>query len=436
MEDFKTYRDPEASLWQSAVEEAAARHAGALGAAALPHLPSLRRLADQAGALIHGLNRLVPGAAAVGGAVSGLAAGLNDPSLIGAVVASLARTFTGSADAFRGLVRQAPFSRLDPFWVEAAVSYYLILQQHRADVPYRHFQDLGDFVLDPGMPSPVRIAMVSDWGTGTDDAWRVLRQAVAKQPQLLIHLGDIYYAGTAREVETRFWNVVQAVLAEAGNPPVRVCTLSGNHDMYSGGAPYYGLIDRLGQPASYFCLRNDHWQVVAMDTGRNSGYTHLEGTSLDPDEVVWVRDKVQNAGPRKTVLLSHHQPFAAFEQVGPEPNGINPNLWDPFKDLTDAVTFWFWGHEHDLVVYEPVGALRCRAIGYGAVPEPAPLNPDEPRPVQPGFTLTGVRDVRARVAPPYYEHGYVILDLAEASAAVRYYQISDEQTPVFEESVP
>jgi len=44
-------------------------------------------------------------------------------------------------------------------------------------------------------------------------------------------------------------------------------TLAGNHDMFCGGAPYYKLIDQLGQPASYFCLRNDNWQFLAMDTG-------------------------------------------------------------------------------------------------------------------------------------------------------------------------
>jgi hypothetical protein len=181
-------------------------------------------------------------------------------------------------------------------------------------------------------------------------------------------------------------------------------------------------------------LRNDDWQIVAMDTRRNSGFTHQEGTSLDPREITWLRDKVQNAGARNTILLSHHQPFAAYEAVSAQPDGVNPSLWDPFKDLTGAITFWFWGHEHDLVIYDPVDRLRGRAIGFGAVPALAPLNPDQPRPVQEGFTLTTVNDVRPRVDPPYYQHGYAVVELHGATAAVRYYQTSDEQTPVFEES--
>jgi hypothetical protein len=238
MEEFKTYRDPEASLWQSALEEAAAVHVAARAAAPALALAPFKEGAARAAALIHGLNRVLPAAAVVSDVASAIATGAHDPSLFGAVVAHLARNFTGSVDAFRDLIRQTKFSFLDPLWLEAAVNYYLILQQRRAAVPYRPYQDLGDFVIEPGLPSAGRIALLSDWGTGTEDARRVLRQAVAKQPQVIIHLGDIYYAGTAREVEQRFWDVFQAVLRDAGNPPVQVYTLAGNHDMYSGGAPY------------------------------------------------------------------------------------------------------------------------------------------------------------------------------------------------------
>jgi hypothetical protein len=128
MEEFKTYRDPEASLWQSALEEAAAVHAAARAATPALALAPFKEGAARAAALIHGLNRVLPAAAAGSDVASAIATGTHDPSLFGAVVAHLARNFTGSVDAFRDLIRQTKFSFLDPLWLEAAVNYYLILQ--------------------------------------------------------------------------------------------------------------------------------------------------------------------------------------------------------------------------------------------------------------------------------------------------------------------
>ena len=82
--------------------------------------------------------------------------------------------------------------------------------------------------------------------------------------------------GMQCEVQNYFYSIWQAIL---GIPKVPWGTkltdlktgpatfhLPGNHDMYAGGQPYYDVIDMLGQPASYFCLQNDHWQFLAMDT--------------------------------------------------------------------------------------------------------------------------------------------------------------------------
>src|SRR5580658_211801 len=93
--------------------------------------------------------------------------------------------------------------------------------------------------------------------------------------------------------------------------------------MYSGGKGYYSLVDELGQQASYFCLQNDDWMFVAMDTGFHdnnpltvaSDMTQLvtqEGWS----EAKWHLDKIAGAGKRKIVFLSHHQLFSPFGSVG------------------------------------------------------------------------------------------------------------------------
>ena len=51
-----------------------------------------------------------------------------------------------------------------------------------------------------------------------------------------MHLGDVYYSGTEKEVEERFlkvWPTEAATINRA---------LNGNHEMYSGGFGYFKLI--------------------------------------------------------------------------------------------------------------------------------------------------------------------------------------------------
>src|SRR5262249_35655520 len=127
---------------------------------------------------------------------------------------------------------------------------------------------------------------------------------------------------------------------------------------------------QLGQQASYFCLRNDAWQFLAMDTGYNdfnpfTVSSHV--TSLTEIEANWHLEKIQQAGGRKTVLLSHHQLFSAYEPIGGE--AVNPNLLATFKDCLGNVAIWFWGHEHRLDIYAPyLGLQRGRCLGCSAIP--------------------------------------------------------------------
>jgi 3',5'-cyclic AMP phosphodiesterase CpdA len=105
--------------------------------------------------------------------------------------------------------------------------------------------------------------IIADWGTGLDDARWLLSEVMKKSPDVLIHLGDIYYAGMADEVRSNFLNLIAAAA-----PNIPVFNLSGNHDMYSGGEPFYWLLGQLNatpalqryqQKASYFCLRSANW---------------------------------------------------------------------------------------------------------------------------------------------------------------------------------
>jgi predicted phosphodiesterase len=281
------------------------------------------------------------------------------------------------------------------------------------------------------------VAIVGDWGTGQDAAKLVLRQIANKNPDVVIHLGDIYYAGTQFEVSNFFLKPWQQILNLA-NKPVPTFTLAGNHDMYSGGVAYYNLLKTLGQPASYFCLRNPNWQFVAMDTGYHDHNPSAAGegaTYLQDSEVEWLTDKVNNAGGRRTVLLSHHQLFTAFDSING--NELNLRLFPQVAALLPKVAIWMWGHEHNFVLYDAYKSLpRSCCLGHGAFPVGQYEVPTQPRyaDVPLRKDADGLNVVLGTTAG-LYNHGYAIVELAGAQGKVSYYQDSDEDNPMFQESL-
>lgn len=405
------FRDPHLSLLQSAVDEVVSRMS-ASGTRPDPAHPMVQGAVAEAQA-----------------ATSGAPA----PAGTLAFCASLARQYglavlegrTADANTYHQELTQK-MGECDPAWVDTAIKYgeFLLSKQK---IPYRVYQNIGDFVIDGKLPANARIAIVGDWGTGQEAAQEVLAQIARKTPDVVIHMGDVYYSGTAFEMQNYFYNIWSHALDLS---KIATYTLCGNHDMFSGGAPYYNLIDQLGQPASYFCLRNDDWQFVAMDTGlHDCDPVCAKPTYLEDSELAWVADKIQNRGSRRTVLLSHHQLFAANEAICGQ--SVNPQLSAQLSPLLPNVAMWLWGHEHNLVVYEEYMGVLARCIGHGAFP----IGVGE-IPTTPLFPAVPIAPVRLGNNGTFFNHGYVIMDLAGSSATLSYYQDSDEQHPQFTEALP
>jgi predicted phosphodiesterase len=238
------------------------------------------------------------------------------------------------------------------------------LQGTSAGPMYRPNQNV---VVDLG--TKTKLAIIGDWGTGADVATNVLKQVAILKPDLLLHLGDVYYAGTQNEARDNFLDICRTVLGE-----IPLYSLCGNHDMYSGGQGYYSLLDQIGQKSSYFCLRNDQWMFLAMDTGFHDNNPFNVSTNMTQlvtqdgwSEANWHLDQISKAENRKLVLLSHHQLFSPFGSVGAVeavPYAYNPNLYDVFESVLPKLEWWFWGHEHTLGIFQPyMGLKRGRCIG-------------------------------------------------------------------------
>lgn len=438
-----------ASLWQSAAAKVSSQVAagGAVLANAALHVPHVN-LNDE----------MIKAAAAVGAAVHGAEAAL--PADNGAAKCSsaafklaMARVNGDTAGAIAADAELKAFGTCDPRWVECITEFVAryTLSQH-ADVPYKRWRSLDDFVLpDPRvagapevLPAQCRIGIIGDWGTGEGRAQDLLNKLAETPLDLLIHLGDIYYSCTAYEANAFYEHCVGAF---AGKKLPRILTLCGNHDMYSGGAPYYSLLSRIGQPASFFCLRNASWQIIAMDTGYNdfdplkidNGSTWVQDNDdrTDPySELDWHQDKLKNAGPRRTILLSHHQPFTRNSPIGKN-NAVNRCLSGQFSEFYPAIALWLWGHEHNQVIYAPFqGLAKGRCIGASAIPvagtdpmyrvDPAFLGPDG-KPNQPVADLLNQSDeLKLSVDPAtgLFNLGYGIVTLNDKNGTADYYQFN------------
>ena len=234
------------------------------------------------------------------------------------------------------------------------------------------------------MPDVVSVALAGDWGTGTISAYRVRDEILRRSPDITMHLGDVYYSGSQDEFDEYFLGAddwPRGSLEPTDKITARPSyALNGNHEMYSGGHAYFRAIrEHFGQEASFFCVENEHWRIVGLDTGYSAKL--IPGLELLPwwvrfqeNNLEWLRRNIlSSSDTRPILLLSHHQWFSAFER---EYGRLGRELGHDPRYL-----MWFWGHEHRLAGYgafrtHPEGPLiRGRCIGHGGMPTEGVLLP-------------------------------------------------------------
>jgi hypothetical protein len=318
---LKQVRSKQGSLWQSAVDKVvggtptASPAAGfddtAAPTAARPaqNDPKVAAANDVADSVDNGDVPEIPPAPSPAAGFKETAAFCSKTAFLIAE-AQVKSAFTGDSTELNALKEEigAKFGGCDPQWNDVIVEY-LKNRLNSAEIPYRKHNSLDDFVISgQRFPDNAKIAILGDWGTGDEAARGVLQQIAAKNPDVVIHLGDVYYSGTEHEFQNYFCPIWRDVLrlpnVSWGSKPVDLSsrpstfTLSGNHDMYAGGAPYYTLLDMIGQPASYFCLRNAAWQFIALDTGLHDSNPTAAGknvTFLESTEVDWLKHQMATA---------------------------------------------------------------------------------------------------------------------------------------------
>ena len=249
------------------------------------------------------------------------------------------------------------YEDLDPRWLKTIAEVMF-----SAKVP---------FPTDPQVipiADTLSLGLVGDWGTGDASSLHIIAMMAAQNPDLTIHLGDVYYAGTEAEEGANFvtpWRV-----GKLGS-----LTLNSNHEMYSGGKGYFNVAlaspkFALQKGTSYFALSNSHWLIVGLDSAYHADGAMYDKGELDATQLAFLKnvvttDLMPDGSRKKLILLSHHEAVTYDGEV--------TNLGKAVEaELGDGPDFWYWGHLHSAGVLQPVsmGAvqLQGRCVGHGGVP--------------------------------------------------------------------
>jgi hypothetical protein len=275
-----------------------------------------------------------------------------------------------------------------------------------------------------------KVFIVGDWATALPQARNVANSIKAQLDEVagdvechVIHLGDTYYSGEEEEYRLRylpFWPV------DEGSPAAS-WSLNGNHDMYAGGHGYFEVL--LGDPrfakqagCSYFCLGNEHWQIVGLD----DSYADSDKPDLAGSQVDWLRHLLAPADRPGTILLSHHQPFSAWEVVT---SALAGRVAEAVGER--RIEAWLWGHEHRCAVYEPGirwGAYQDNAeytaiVGHGGVPNlvsgPAVIPPTQA--VDQRYLRWQNTDYYTVADDTWSYGGFAVIEIEEAAATIQYF---------------
>lgn len=203
------------------------------------------------------------------------------------------------------------------------------------------------------IPDRVDVALFGDWGTGTPGAERVATSIAASGCAVRVHLGDVYYSGTA--VETASYLVER--WPRSGSVVNRAC--NSNHEMYSGGQSYRRLtLPALRQRSPVFALRNANWLLIGLDTG-------TVDARLPAEQVRRLAGLFEASGSRKIILMSHHPWFSWAA-------GPNRELREDIAPLlrTGRVRAWYSAHDHGFVRFddEPEFGIHLVCAGHGGFP--------------------------------------------------------------------
>jgi hypothetical protein len=160
-------------------------------------------------------------------------------------------------------------NKADPRWV-------LVLYAKR--LKRRHGRALFPTNMGPALSlaSDARMLLVGDWASGIPGAVQVadtmrnvyIKPVLGAREVHVVHLGDVYYAGLAKEYRR---NLLRHWPVRLGEEHLALSwCIPGNHDMYAGGRTFYDMLRNDRPSARRAAPATSCWRTK---TGRSSGST-------------------------------------------------------------------------------------------------------------------------------------------------------------------
>ena len=308
------------------------------------------------------------------------------------------------------------FEQFDPHWMLTALECYSQIIGYSKVEP---FNETPAIIKPPLSEQPLKIIMLGDWGTNTENARAVMTAAAKHNADYVIHLGDIYYSGTEKETNDNFLN--HFVGGSKGS-----LTLNGNHEMAAAGKGYFNValqseIFKIQKKSSFFAIEYDPWVIIGLDS------------AYDADDIYYVNGRIKRqsqkeliqkyyAQGKRIIILTHHNPM--------DHKGLSLTpLWD---DVTlsmhnNAPEYWYYGHVHIGVSYSEYSAMgqrgtKARCVGHSGIP--AGIGSD--------YFYQSTRELLSTI--DYYSHtpqpnssyqilnGYLLLTLDQEKAQDQFYE--------------
>lgn len=200
---LKTFRNPIASIWQYAIHKAISQKTPEGSPDLSADQPEMLQFSTALAALQK--NQAIPQKDSAGNVIA-------DCAKLAAeyVWAEITRDTLKASE----LEDQLRYSNCDPLWT-IALAIYLDWKASLDPIPYVRYDSMNDSVIPLPNKPDLAIGIIGDWGTGLDDAKWLLSEVMKKNPDVLIHLGDIYYA---REPPMKS----VAIFSISSTPPLRI----------------------------------------------------------------------------------------------------------------------------------------------------------------------------------------------------------------------
>lgn len=347
------------------------------------------------------------------------------------------------------------FCQLDFRWFLVLVYYYYYKVRPEKK---HHFVPKASQGSNVKIPKNAKIAIIGDWGTGSWQdgeknkcpAQLVIEGVLQLKPDYIVHLGDVYYAGTGKEEKKHLLDLLPESYSH------KVFTMNSNHEMYDGANGLMGITLRDPKFAQQGCstcfsLEIGDWILLGLDSAYyDDSVLYMKGSLYNSEggqEQLGYLSDAQKTG-KKIFLMTHHNGIEVAEG-GPTPNkGLWNQVVGTLENLPDA---WYWGHVHNGIVYaddlpfyrnqqneNATSKMRCcghASIPFGRAKESYLGNfSTGPDSMVSYYAHTQMPEPTDEVQKLRVINGFAVININGASMTETFYEVSNENpipTPVW-----